>query len=699
MKIMKKIILILCLAFFGNLVVAQDKNVPFSKDLFANDKAGFSNAVKEIKLGDLSYYRGSDADLAEALTHFLVADSFNHYSANLNYKIGVCYLAGTQEFKALEYLEFAKKHGEGPEFDGLDFYLGQSYQIAGRYEEAIEKFKAYKETLDEKDTNQKFYINKKVSECRTGIELSKNPKRVWIDNLGPKINSEYPDFGPVISADNRVIFFTSRRPGSTGDESDDSGYEFEDIYYSTREFEGEWNEAENIGEPVNTDSHDATVGLAPDGKSLLTYHGVSRKDGNVLITKQNGDGNWMQTANIGESINTKYHESAATLSFDEKTLFFVSDKPGGYGGHDIYMANWDEEKGAWGEAENVGATLNTEYEEKGVFFHPDNKTLYFSSEGHKTIGGLDIFKSEYNSETGEWSTPENLGVPINTSSDDVYFVVSGNEKYAYYSSVKPDGYGEKDIYKITFLGDKKDPLLASVNVSNNELMTNKNGLLGEFESNKLVLLTGVVTDGNSKEPLVSDLSIVNSKTNEKITNILLDDDGSYMAVVPAGVTYAISSTKTGYTIASKTIAVDKKAEGSEIKTDLELYPPVAGGEFVLRNIYFSFDKDDLRHVSIEELDKLVTIMKENPSLVIELGGHTDRRGPESYNQSLSERRAKIAKDYLVKHGISKDRIQTKGYGESKPEVSGETINNMETKREKEQAHQQNRRTVVTIISK
>ncbi|MGV6860410.1 MAG: OmpA family protein [Putridiphycobacter sp.] len=697
---MKNLFLVLSFLMVSVLTFAQDKDVPFDKTLFEQDKDGFNEAVKQIKMGDIHFYSGSKADLSNALGHYIQADSFNHYSADLNYKIGICYLNSTQKFKAIDYLLFAENFNsaEDERFEDLNLYLGEAYQLAGEWDKAIEHYRSYKETLGENDKEQRFYLNKKISECVTGKELTANPERVWIDNLGEHINTEYPDFGPVISADNRMLFFTSRRPDGVGDIVDETGYHMEDVYYSVREFEGEWEEAKNIGAPINTEAHDATVGLAPDGKSLLLYKSLRGKDGNVMIAKQNDDGTWSETSNLGEAINTKYHESAATLSFDEKTLFFVSDKPGGFGGHDIYMSQWDEEKQTWGEPVNVGPTLNTKYEEKGVFFHPDNKTLYFSSEGHNTMGGLDIFKTEYNAETGEWTKPVNIGAPINTPDDDVYFVVSGNERYAYYSSFREGGFGEKDIYKITFLGPKKDPLLASAGLTD-KTMNETSENIGAFEKDDMILLSGTVVDGKTNEPLMANLTVVDAKTNEKISDIVTNEDGTYLVALKAGNNYAITSTMTGYTIASKSVTTSKKDAGKELKEDFKLYPPTVGGEFVLRNIYFDFDKSNLRHKSVEELDRLVKIMQEHPSLVIELGGHTDRRGSASYNQGLSERRAEIAKKYLVDHGISADRIKTKGYGETKPEVSGAEINALPTKREKEDAHQRNRRTVVTVLSK
>ncbi|MBK9192865.1 MAG: PD40 domain-containing protein [Crocinitomicaceae bacterium] len=552
------------------------------------------------------------------------------------------------------------------------------------------------------DEAQRNFINKKISECRTGQELKANPVRVWIDNLGDSINTEYPEFSPVISADNRVLFYTARRPDSYGGAKDETNTYYEDIYYSSREYGGEWTGSVNIEQPINTISHDATVGLAPDGKSLLTYKGLNSKNGDIFITRQDENGVWAEPVSIGATINTKYHESSATLSFDEKTLYFESDQPGGFGQHDIYVAYWDEATQTWGKPENLGPTINTEFEEKGVFFHPDNKTLYFSSNGHNNIGGLDIFKTVLDPETKTWSKPENIGYPINTPDDDIYFVVTGDTRYAYYSSYREDGFGEKDIYKITFLGDKKDPVLAGADIegSDDELFASvpKSKMIEQFDNSKLFVLKGVVTDGKTKVGISANLSIINAKTNEKVTDIITNSDGTYSVILVPGETYAVTVSGSSYTIASKTLNSTKDDNNKEITMNFELFAPTTGTTFALHNIYFDFDKSDLRHVSCDELDKLAKIMKENPTIVIELAGHTDRRGSDDYNMVLSKERAEIAKAYLVSKGIDASRIKTVGYGESKPEVSGEAINNMGSNQEKEAAHQQNRRTVVRIVS-
>lgn len=698
MKIMKKILILLTF-FIGFAGVSQVVDQPFDKTVLG-DKPGFGKALKEIKLGNIHYERGSEDDMSNALGHYIEADSFHSKSAYLNYRMGVCYLSSTQKYKALDRLEYVKAtNGDERDYPDLDFHLAQAYHIDGQFDQSITLFRGYKETLGDSDNQMRFFINKKIQECKVGRELAKTPVRVWVDNLGPNVNTKYPDFGPVISADNRELYFTSRRPeGNVGKEKDETGYHFEDIYFSSRDFGAEWGLAENIGSEVNTKSHDATVGIAPDGKSLITYHGVGRKNGNLLITRKDDSGKWEKLQNIGESINTDFHEEAATLSFDEKKLFFVTDKPGGLGGHDIYMALWDEENKTWGEPNNIGAPVNTEFDEKGVFFSSDNKTLLFSSSGHKTMGGLDIFKTEYNAETNEWSEPVNIGYPINTPDDDVYYVVSGNERYAYFSSVREGGYGEKDIYQITFLGDKKEPLYASSGLVSGALdpLTDKN-ITENYSKRDLVIVRGQIKNKSNGEKIMSVISFSDANTNEKMYEVMPDENGNYMIAIETGRNYAITSTKPGYTLASDNLVVRPEDEGNEYTIDFEMQELEEGAEFVLRNIYFDFDKSTLRHESVDELNKLLKIMEENPTLRIELTGHTDSRGVVWYNNALSKRRSKVAKDYLTSKGIASKRVETKGMGAKQLEISDNILNNLSTVREKEEAHQKNRRTMVKVI--
>ena len=708
---MKNLLLFFISITFGVATLAQQEDVPFDKRLFEDDKEGFDNAIKEIKKGDFHFFDGTETDLNIALGHYLTAQEFNPYSSVLNYKIGICYLYSNKKFKSLEYLKFA--HDVNPEVDpNIHFYLAQAYHLKMEFDKAIEHYNIQKDIIGSKDEFQRIYINKKIRECRTGKEMVDNPVRVWIENLGDSVNTEFSEYSPVISADNRVLFYTGRRPDSQGGEKDKSGIYLEDIYSSTRGFGEDWGNSINLGTPVNSKSHDATVGLAPDGKSLLIYKSISGKNGDIFITRQGDDGVWEEPSSIGDNINTKFHESSATLTFDEKVLFFDSDKPGGEGQHDIYVSYWDEEKGEWGEPENIGPTINTQYEEKGVFVSDDGKTLYFSSDGHDNMGGLDIFKTTFDEETGKWSEPENLGYPINTPDDDVYFVVTGDERYAYYSSYREDGLGEKDIYRITFLGDAKQPLIADADLVGSDFDTELNQPLTDLfttpntgtgtsdeVAEKLVTIKGKVMDGSSNKPLGNaQIDIVDSKTNKVIQTLTSNSDGTYSINLEAGKDYGFTVSKKDYTIDSKTVSTSKKDGGSTKTVDFSIVTPAPDVEFTLNNIYFDFDKSDLRNKSVLELDKLVQIMKDHPTMIIELSGHTDRRGSDEYNMALSKRRAEIAKEYLVSKGISASRIKTKGYGETRPAIDGATISAMKTRKEKEAAHQANRRTVIKIIS-
>ena len=289
-----------------------------------------------------------------------------------------------------------------------------------------------------------------------------------IENLGSIINSEYTDYGAVVNADESILMFTSRREKSTGGKYEHYLNEYyEDIYISYNK-NGKWTKPKNICKPVNTKVHDAVTYLSPDGRKLLIYRAY-KKDGNIYECVLKGD-KWSKPRKLGDNVNTQYQESSASLSYDEKTLYFISARPeNNIGGRDIYMSRWNEKQKKWGKAINLGPTINTKYDEETVFIHPDGKTLYFSSKGHNTMGGYDIFKSVF--ENSKWSVPENLGYPINTPDDDVSYVASANGKHAYYSSIKDDGLGKKDIYRITFIerAPKQEQLTLLKDFTGNEL--------------------------------------------------------------------------------------------------------------------------------------------------------------------------------------------------------------------------------------
>lgn len=667
------------------------QNIEFDKKNFPNNKKELKEALKEFSYGDDLYNDAivpNSGNYTIALDHYLKAQVFNPNNALLNYRIGRCYLNSYDKSKAATYLENALKLD--PKVDpNIHYQLGLAYHLNYQFDDAIKEYTTFKASLSPEELKKYSKdIDKKIGESNTAKELVKNPVRVFIDNMGPSINTIYPDYSPIINADESVMFFTSRREGTTGGEKAPDDMQFyEDIYISHNN-NGVWGQATNPGKPLNTKRNDATVGLSPDGQTLLIYKGSH--GGDIYQCKLNGS-HWGKPKALPKTINSRYHESSATFGPDGRTLYFVSDKPGGYGGRDVYMSKMNE-KGKWGEAVNLGPVINTEYDEEGVFMHPDGKTLYFSSQGHKTMGGYDIFKSTY--ENGKWSEPENLGYPINTPDNDIFFSISGSGVHGYYSSAMTGGIGEKDIYMITFLGPEKpvisnneDNLLASLTKPVKETVIEPTVAI---KSNQLTLLKGTIVDDASSTPLKATIDLTDNVKNEIIANFESNSEtGKYLVSLPSGVNYGITVKADGYLFHSENFDIPAATGYNEISKDIRMKKIEVGNKIVLRNIFFDFDKSTLRPESTAELDRLTKMLNDNSSLKIEISGHTDNIGSAAYNKTLSENRAKAVVDYLVKNGINSNRLTYKGYGFDQPIATNDT----------EEGRQQNRRTEFKVVSK
>ncbi len=457
---MKSLISICIICVISILIceICVAQNVEFNIENFQDRKKEFKQALYEYSIGDKLYIQGKYKD---ALIYYLKANKFNPDNAKLNLKVGKIYLNSGFKAKSIPFFMMAYKLNSTstPE---IHFYLGQAYQFKTQWAQAIDEYEKYISQLTGSNNNiEKLELaRKKIQECESGKQLTKAPVNVNIENIGSIINSEYTDYGAVVSADESILMFTSRRKKTTGRQYDDELKEYyEDIYVSYNK-NGKWTKPENIGKPVNTKNHDAIACISPNGQKILIYRDDNKGYGNIyecilVPTKSGSEGGlkgdkWSEPRKLGAHINSPYHESSASLSYDGKTLYFISTRPdNNKGGKDIYMSKWNENKGKWSKAINLGPAINTKYDEEAVFIHSDGKTLYFSSKGHNNIGGYDIFKSVY--ENGKWSVPENLGYPINTPDDDVFYVVSASGKHAYYASIKEEGLGKRDIYKITFI--------------------------------------------------------------------------------------------------------------------------------------------------------------------------------------------------------------------------------------------------------
>ncbi|RSK51347.1 OmpA family protein [Hymenobacter rigui] len=660
---MHKYLLALLLLSTPATLLAQD--VEFSKDRFGNDKEGLKAALREIKLGD-EFYDSDPARYEQALPHYLSAQKFNPNNAQLNYKIGDSYLHSGFKPRALEYLQ--KAYQLNPDVDPrIHYALGRGLHLNGKWDEAIAEYKRATPASGTKNTTAFTQdIQKKIRECENGRKLAARPTRVFIDNAGPGVNSPYPEYGPVITADEAVILFTSRRPGGTGDLKDpETGGFMEDIYTSTRTAKGSWVDARNLGEGVNTEGHDATVGLSPDGQRLLVY---MEDNGGDLHEANLRGAEWRKPQKLGSRINSKYHESSAAYTPDGRSLYFVTDKEGGLGGRDIYKVEMEGR----GPAQNLGSVINTPYGEEGVFLHPDGKTMYFSSEGHNSMGGYDIFKSVF--ENGKWSSPENLGWPINTPDDDVFFVISASGRHGYYSSFREDGLGSKDIYQITFLGPEKPPVLSQEDqLLASRVQPVKETLLAPpvaIVAAQVTILKGIVTDEASKQPIEATIDVVDNSLNQTIASFQSNgQSGRYLVSLPSGVNYGIVVRKDGYLFHSENFDLPAGAAYSEVVKDIALKKLDVGVKVVLNNIFFDFDKATLRKESTNELERLQKLLTETPTLRLEISGHTDNVGKAEYNKDLSQRRAKAVVDYLVAKGIDKARLTFAGYGDTQPVAS------------------------------
>jgi outer membrane protein OmpA-like peptidoglycan-associated protein/tetratricopeptide (TPR) repeat protein len=665
------------------------QNVPFDKDYFKLDKSGFKAALDNIKEGDFFFSKGKYY-MNDAIPYYEAAELFNPNNDELNFKLGVCYYHNRQNEKAISHLEKAINLNENIDIN-VNYYLGKVYQRSFEWEKAIGSYESYLSTREPEDLDDIKEAKKLISECRTGKRLSDEPIRVWIDNLGPNINTQYHEYGVTINADATYMMFTSRRPGNVGNLIDPATNDYyEDIYYSEY-IDGEWKLALNIGEPINDKKHNASIGLSNDGMELIIFKGSERTLGDLYMTEKYS-GEYEMANPLSKYVNSKYHESSASISPDRRKLYFVSDRPGGYGGRDIYVSEWDSRKGEFGPAINIGPTINTEYNEEGVYIHPDGKTLYFSSQGHDTMGDYDIFMSTWDGTS--WTIPLNLGFPVNSPDIDVFFLVSADKRYGYFTSEKEGGYGLRDIYRIEFLGKEKKPVLNSEDKLIASLAKPLSNLVieptVEITTSKLALIRGVVLDEESKEPLSAQMELVDNGSGQILATFESElASGNFLVSLPSGKNYGIAVNVDGYLFHSENFIIKEESFYKEYQLTILMKKIEVGKKIILKNIFFDTNSSVLRPESKTEIERVAEILSDNPEIRIEISGHTDSKGEDKYNQWLSEKRAKSVVDAIIELDIGSSRLEYKGYGELDPIESNLT----------EEGRMINRRTEFEIISK
>ncbi len=471
-------------------------------------------------------------DYQNALPLFVQAEKLVPKDPAISFKTAKCLFELRHEVKALPYLEAAKKDQDAIEDPEQEFgwMLGSAYHKAHQFDKAIAVLKNYRSVINPKEKEALEEVDLMINNCINGKAMVQTPKsKITIRNLGPGVNTAFNDYAPVISADEATLIFTSRRDNTTGGgKSNEDNEWFEDIYHSVKS-DTIWSTAVNMGPTINTASHDASVGLSPDGQELFVYRATPANGGDLYISNLTGTV-WSEPKPLGSTINTSSWEPSASTTSDENLLFFTSSRKGGFGGRDIYMAR-KQPNGDFGPAVNLGPKINTKFDEDCPFIHPDGKTLYFSSKGHKSMGGFDIFSTTVDLATGTiLSEVENIGYPINTADDDVFFVWSADNKRAYFASEREGGFGEKDIYM----------------------------LIREDADADLAVLKGKVISCDTKKPVAATI-IVTDLTTQKTVGIYNSNasSGKYTVILPAGKNYGITVEAKGYLFYSKNIDIPK----------------------------------------------------------------------------------------------------------------------------------------------
>lgn len=531
----------------------------------------------------------------------------------------------------------------------LYYGLGECELYSGDYPNALTHLSLFISKYAGNDPAFLARAKKYKADAEFAIEAIKTPQKYDPINLGPTINTAYRDYFPAITADNETLIFSRNIDGN------------EDFFIS-KKANNEWNTAAPLSNKINTSQfNEGAQSISPDGLYLF-FTGCNRPGGlgrcDIYVSHKEGN-NWGEPFNLGAPINTAYWESQPSISPDGNTLYFVSNRPGGIGGYDIWKSKLNE-AGEWSAPINLGPEINTPYDENTPFLHSDGKTLYFSSDGWPGMGNKDIFISRMQ-DNGHWSLPINMGYPINTFNEETGMIVSPNGSTAFFSSNLKDGYGDMDIYQFQLPVDKQ-PM-------------------------PITYVKGVVRDKESRKFLDAKVQVVNLLTKQTAYNDYTDkENGEFLAVMPIGANYAFNASADGYLFYSENYELGVGSRTQPILLEINLERLKVGNNMVLKNIFFDTNEYRLLPASVTELGTLIELLKQNLQVAIEIQGHTDNVGNDIQNEKLSLNRAKAVYDELIAQKIDPSRLTFKGYGETKPIAGNDT----------EEKRKQNRRTSFLI---
>lgn len=573
------------------------------------------------------------------------------------YRLGIIYMTLKDFPQAIKNFEKGLSLTDDIRKQKIFWYdLGESYFTAGDYDKSE---KVISDFLKNETQNRQ-----KIDRARlliSNIEFAKSNKNnasaYKLKPLSDTVNAFVMQYFPVLTADQQELIFTRRMGGGPNDD--------EDLVISKKNNRGRWQEPQSLSKKINTRLNEGTCTISADGRKLILTSCVGRQGyGSCDLYESFRLGEeWTEPKNLGPNVNSSEWESQPSLSADGRTLYFVSDRRGGAGRRDIWVSTLNE-KGLWTKAKNVGKPINTIYDEISPFIHVNNRILYFASNGLTGFGGYDIFSSEKDT-TSSWSAPINMGSPINNHEDQFSLFITADGKKGYYSheEAKDAGYSTSKIYEIEIPEEHQI----------------------RFKSN---YVKGIVRDKQTHEPLMASIELINLQTNE-IESLVSSDSvsGAYLIVLTQGAEYALYVNKKAYLFQSLNFNYSAVKDYEPIILDIDLEKAREGTTAILQNIFFDVDKYELQQKSITELQKILRFLKENPSVKVEISGHTDNSGSPAYNLQLSQKRAQAVYDYLISNDVDPKRLFSKGYGATQP-IADNTL---------EEGRQKNRRIEFTVI--
>jgi outer membrane protein OmpA-like peptidoglycan-associated protein/tetratricopeptide (TPR) repeat protein len=550
-----------------------------------------------------------------AITHFLkVIELDPEYNRSVYLKIGDCEITSAQYEPALHHLE---------------------------------KYLTYPNITAQNTA----YAQKLIADCKFSIQALTHPVTFVPINMGAEINTAADEYLPVATADEGTLIFTRKIENN------------EDFYKSIK-LNNQWQNAQYLSNIINTPIYnEGAQSISQDGKYLF-FTGCNRPDGlgrcDIYIAQKKGD-DWAKPFSLSSPINTSGWEAQPSISADGRTLYFVSNRKGGYGGYDIWKSNLTDK--GWSNPENMGPEINTAYDEQSPFIHPDDSTFYFCSNGWPGMGNKDLFVSRL-SKDGKWQKPENLGYPINSSGDENGLTLTANGSYAFFSSDNLKGYGGYDIYTFE--------------------------LPAKLRPNIVTYVKGTVADKKTKAPLEAAIEIIDLQKNVPVyQDYSSEDAGEFLATLGAGKNYGLNISRAGYLFYSDNFSLIGLKDKKAFNLSVLLSPIEVGNKVILKNIFFDTNKFELKAESKAELQKLIEFLQLNKTVRIEISGYTDDVGNQQANVVLSEKRANSVYQYLSANGIVATRLVYKGYGEAQPIAPNTSDDNRAL----------NRRTEFMIIAK